>query len=335
MAEKYLCCGKNWFEPMKWLDHVEVLHHFTEVLSCPYCANGVEVRNIRSHITDDHLIRCDFHGCLFISESFDIVQRHFSEVHQHSSTSQTPQEASVPVSENIASLLLSLPDVKSVRLAKHLVLHKICSGDRGYGCGYRNAQNIVSSLLFETEYRNALGFNATPSIKEIQTDIEKAWAHGFDPVGAAHFKGRLLGSKQWIGATEIAYHHVRIQLVDITLRDKNEGQKLMVDWIKRYFNSMDPAFPLYLQRKGHSITVIGVEEVIGDSNLLVYDPLVDPSKIRSALNNASAKQLSLILRLPQLSLNYKEYQIVAVRGTLSEVHYEKVKAFTGFNHVVL
>lgn len=33
--------------------------------------------------------------------------------------------------------------------------------------------------------------------------IEGAWKEGLDPQGASHFNQRLLGTRAWIGATEV------------------------------------------------------------------------------------------------------------------------------------
>lgn len=42
-----------------------------------------------------------------------------------------------------------------------------------------------------------------PSIPQLQSMVEGAWKEGLDPQGAAHFQQRLLGTRAWIGATEI------------------------------------------------------------------------------------------------------------------------------------
>lgn len=102
--------------------------------------------------------------------------------------------------------------VQNVWLAKYLVLHKVGREDEGFGCGFRNIQNIVASLVYEPEFRRACGFHCTPNISQIQADIESAWAAGFDPAGAAQLDGRLLGTTKWIGATEAA---IFLQVVSI------------------------------------------------------------------------------------------------------------------------
>lgn len=62
-------------------------------------------------------------------------------------------------------------------------------GDRGWGCGYRNAQMLISSLLTHTGYNERLyklwqgqkpPRSSVPSISRLQGLIEQAWSQGFD-----------------------------------------------------------------------------------------------------------------------------------------------------------
>lgn len=62
-------------------------------------------------------------------------------------------------------------------------------GDRGWGCGYRNIQMIISSLLTHTGYNERLyrlwqkekpPRSSVPSISRLQSLIEQAWSQGFD-----------------------------------------------------------------------------------------------------------------------------------------------------------
>lgn len=62
-------------------------------------------------------------------------------------------------------------------------------GDRGWGCGYRNAQMLISSLLTHTGYNERLyklwqnqkpPRSSVPSISRLQSLIEQAWSQGFD-----------------------------------------------------------------------------------------------------------------------------------------------------------
>lgn len=91
-------------------------------------------------------------------------------------------------------------------------------GDKGWGCGYRNMQMLISSLLQHTGY-NELVYRAwssgcssstdnplrssMPSISRLQRMIEWAWAQGFDVQGAEQLGGKLVNTRKWIGATEV------------------------------------------------------------------------------------------------------------------------------------
>ena len=101
--------------------------------------------------------------------------------------------------------------------------------DFGWGCGYRNAQMAFSALRHVDQYSHIgrsiastsqnsessiingkrkspdedLELASLPSIRELQEITEKAWKAGFDPEGMKHFKGSLIGSKRWIGTSEV------------------------------------------------------------------------------------------------------------------------------------
>ena len=90
-------------------------------------------------------------------------------------------------------------------------------GDKGWGCGFRNLQMILSTLLHSTLYREvvlaavidnrnlvAVRSGGVPSILRLQQVIEEAWRAGFDRAGCEQPGGRLVNSRKWIGTTEVA-----------------------------------------------------------------------------------------------------------------------------------
>jgi len=78
-------------------------------------------------------------------------------------------------------------------------------GDKGWGCGYRNIQMLLSSLLKDELYRKHLSsFEDVPSVPKLQMLIETAWKAGFDIDGCHQLGGSLQGSRKWIGTTEAA-----------------------------------------------------------------------------------------------------------------------------------
>ncbi|GAA5856437.1 hypothetical protein JCM8547_008743 [Rhodosporidiobolus lusitaniae] len=187
--------------------------------------------------------------------------------------------------------------------------------DWGWGCGYKNAQMIFSSLrhlpcyasLFSpTSPSSSLSapgdrFMPIPTIREFQEITEKAWGAGQDPVGRSHFNGHLVGSRRWIGTTEVytvlVWMGVNVKMVDFPkMPAGGEGtHQALVRWITNYFSSpaqtpsssastsstpstspprnafsvlqssggssihLTRKQPLYLQHRGHSRTVVGIE----------------------------------------------------------------------------
>ena len=42
-----------------------------------------------------------------------------------------------------------------------------------------------------------------PSVYKIQLLLESAWQKGFDPAGCAQLQATVVGTRKWIGATDI------------------------------------------------------------------------------------------------------------------------------------
>ncbi|EIW71780.1 hypothetical protein TREMEDRAFT_67959 [Tremella mesenterica DSM 1558] len=172
--------------------------------------------------------------------------------------------------------------------------------DMAWGCGYRNALMSISALLISRPaYRPVFSKEANgaePGVRRIQGWIEEAWEEGYDRQGAEHFKGKLLGSRKWIGTSDL--------YAMFTSKGIPAAWHLQ-QWVKQYFNEDTPhrpepnrtsAFdvlmrteangqgrgevvrqssklPLILQHSGHSRTIVGYEETSrGDINLLLFDP---------------------------------------------------------------
>ena len=124
--------------------------------------------------------------------------------------------------------------------------------DKGWGCGYRNSQMLISHLLarFQVDgawnakarylYRERLFSRAgiVPSISHIQGLIERAWKKGFDKDGAEQLGGRLSGTQKWIGSTEVAVllraQGVRANIIDFSSSVAPFGADLF-NWVLRYF----------------------------------------------------------------------------------------------------
>jgi hypothetical protein len=79
------------------------------------------------------------------------------------------------------------------------------SCDAGWGCGYRNALMALSSILLSSpSYRPLFARDTNgsdPGVRRAQGWLQEAWGGGWDAEGKAHFKGKVLGTRKWIGTS--------------------------------------------------------------------------------------------------------------------------------------
>ncbi|KAL1494489.1 hypothetical protein ABEB36_010081 [Hypothenemus hampei] len=221
-------------------------------------------------------------------------------------------------------------------------------GDRGWGCGYRNIQMIISSLLTHTGYNERL-YNlwqkekpprsSVPSISCLQRLIEQAWAQGFDIQGSEQLGCRLVNTRKWIGATEVitllSFLRIRCQLIDFHRPTGPSGtHPELFKWVLNYFeDSVAGEFtpPLYLQHQGHSRTIMGIEvHKDGSLVLLVLDPSHSPQQIAHLGDTTGGSGAFRLLRKSEAAMKAKQYQIVAVIGTIDNEHqYQSSKILRG------
>ncbi|KAM6183656.1 zinc finger-containing ubiquitin peptidase 1-like isoform 2-T2 [Erethizon dorsatum] len=206
------------------------------------------------------------------------------------------------------------------------------SGDKGWGCGYRNFQMLLSSLLQNEAYDDCLKGMSVPCIPKIQSMIEDAWKEGFDPQGASQLNNRLQGTKAWIGACEVftllTSLRVKCRIVDFHKATGPSGtHPRLFEWILNYYSSEQEGNakvvctskpPIYLQHQGHSRTVVGIEERKNRTLcLLIFDPGCPSREMQKLLQQdleaSSLKQLRKFVG----NLKHKQYQIVAIEGALS------------------
>ncbi|XP_023186342.1 zinc finger with UFM1-specific peptidase domain protein isoform X1 [Xiphophorus maculatus] len=209
------------------------------------------------------------------------------------------------------------------------------AGDKGWGCGYRNFQMLLSSLHRIDAYSSVLQEKTIPCIPRVQRMIEEAWKEGLDPQGASHFSKRLQRTQAWIGGTEM---YVLLTSLGISARiidfhqptgSKNTHPHLF-DWVKQYFcqssksSSLSPRLilthlpPLYLQHQGHSRTVVGLEQrKNGSLCLLLLDPGSSSSDTRKLLSRETRLTAVQFVRKFPRNLKHKQYQLIAVQGVLS------------------
>lgn len=224
-------------------------------------------------------------------------------------------------------------------------------GDAGWGCGYRNLQMLISSLLRIDIYRSVM-FSVgekVPSIPRIQQFIESAWTSGFDRQGSEQLGCKLINTRKWIGATEIAAVlrslQIRTKIIDFHQATGCDGtHPEMFSWIKRYFSCNVNATtlpvgssvlrqtsvpPLYLQHQGHSRLVIGVEEHSGKDGglyLLLFDPSHSAKQMQSLLEDIQSSSSGLRhLRRSLKQMRCKQYQIAYVDGIMEPTEMEQSK----------
>uniref|UniRef100_A0A4W2CCF4 Zinc finger-containing ubiquitin peptidase 1 n=1 Tax=Bos indicus x Bos taurus TaxID=30522 RepID=A0A4W2CCF4_BOBOX len=223
-------------------------------------------------------------------------------------------------------------DVRRVWLSAGVDHFHSSFGDKGWGCGYRNFQMLLSSLLQNDAYDDSLKGMSVPCIPKIQSMIEDAWKEGFDPQGASQLNDKLQGTKAWIGACEIytllTSLRIKCRIVDFHKSTGPLGtHPRLFEWILSYYASEREGSPkvvctskppIYLQHQGHSRTVVGIEEKKNRTLcLLVFDPGCPSREMQKLLKHdmevSSLKQLRKFVG----NLKHKQYQIVAVEGVLS------------------
>ncbi|KYO18890.1 zinc finger with UFM1-specific peptidase domain protein isoform A [Alligator mississippiensis] len=223
-------------------------------------------------------------------------------------------------------------DVRRIWLSVGVDHFSSSLGDRGWGCGYRNFQMLLSSLLKNDMYNDCLqDHTLIPSIPKIQSMIEDAWKEGFDPRGASHFNNRLRGTKAWIGACEIysllTSLRLKCRVIDFHKPTGPMGtHPRLFEWVLSYYSrgredgakvvcTSKP--PLYLQHQGHSRTVVGIEEKKNRTLcLLIFDPGCPSQEMQKLLRHNSDVTFPKQLQKFVGSLKDKQYQIVAVDGVL-------------------
>ncbi|XP_028142955.1 zinc finger-containing ubiquitin peptidase 1-like isoform X3 [Diabrotica virgifera virgifera] len=221
-------------------------------------------------------------------------------------------------------------------------------GDRGWGCGYRNTQMLISSLLTHTGYNEKLyklwqdqkpPRSSVPSISRIQGLIEQAWSQGFDIQGSEQLECRLVNTRKWIGATEVvtllSFLRIKCQLVDFHKPTGPGGSHPeLFNWVLKYFeSSVGGEFtpPLYLQHQGHSRTIMGIEiHRDGSLILLVLDPSHSPLQMAQLGDTNSASTALRLLRKNESAMKARQYQIVAVLGMIEgDYQYQQSKIIRG------
>ena len=168
-----------------------------------------------------------------------------------------------------------------------------------------------------------------PSLHQLQLFLEEAWKDGFDARGAQHYRHSIVGKHSQIGAVEVSSLLSFLQLDSAVLQfiKCSESRAYLGPFVWSYFRRKQcacreetscaawaeqllataagstedyvtdptcpcPVLPLYLQWKGHSVTIVGVEKMANDEmHFLLLDPMTDGSKLKQALSSPSSDKM--------------------------------------------
>ena len=278
-----------------------------------------------------------------------------------------------------------------------------------WSCGYRNTQMMLSSLIpllppdhpyFEIVPSRSSSMEP-PALRDIQGLLEQTWREGFDPKGREHYRGRIRGRSEWIGAVEVAsvLWYLSIDSAVVQFLQRTQSTRMLADFLWTYFSNdsgfdtcehsaMEPArgrrrgpnvmqltesilnqcafggdslsnaaaspatgtrssadshciasplVPVYLQWRGHSVTVMGIERVGESHNLLLLDPGKTIGDIGWSGRDAGGDPSILLdaIRKPASELYHADCQIV-VSGSvpLSRTERMERKGDNGVNRFV-
>jgi hypothetical protein len=198
-------------------------------------------------------------------------------------------------------------------------------------CGFHNTQMVISYIQNSKHLANTLFPGYIPSILDIQDWIETAWDEGIN-FHAKHEFGGLRGTRKWIGTLEVdtlfqylGIQHKIHQFHDSVETNNQYADQNLLDWVENYFRdaAMDDGSkvkctlkpPIYFQRPGHSLTIVGLEKMRnGTRNLLVFDPMYQvPASMlqlieRGRVRETNSKLLRFYRRSQHRLYHYADFE---------------------------
>ncbi|KAI5360288.1 putative peptidase C78, ubiquitin modifier-specific peptidase 1/ 2 [Septoria linicola] len=192
----------------------------------------------------------------------------------------------------LALLLQEDRDVVSAYLCTASIV-QVCKlkNEGGHFCGYRNIQMLWSSMQRYPVRHSSPVSEEVPPISAVQAMIETAWDKGFNAHGRLA-TGGIKGTRKHVGTSEVEALMLSLDIACIghAFSGKNAWLALL-DFVEKYFvrssktSGSDSVTqselpPLFLQRPGHSMTIVGFEKDIkGRRRLLVFDPAWSPPSV--------------------------------------------------------
>jgi hypothetical protein len=242
---------------------------------------------------------------------------------------QTPRP--VPV---LADLSAADPNIAIAYFCHKSVKHVHRLKCDGNFCGYWNIQMLLSYRLAKIE-DPAHGSLPLPNVLEIQDTIEAAWNAGICTFGRTE-TGGIWNTRKWIGTHEAAAYFLKLGHPVTALSFKTSANpkapsahSQLLDYVEAYFISgldhaaengssrMTQLPPIYFQRPGHSMTIVGMEKRNdGDRVLLVFDPSFAVAEVLRQLKNGRVRRSNIDTLMASFRQDgahltrWKEYEIM-------------------------
>jgi hypothetical protein len=238
------------------------------------------------------------------------------------------------------------------RSVKHVEKIK-CDGNF---CGYWNIQMLLSYIHDRDARRDGGAVRDLPSVLAIQSVIERAWNSGICSYGQIE-TGGVMNTRKWIGTHEALAFFTQIGVEVEALSFKTEAApspptsepepsssnpptthlavSQLLDHVEAYFISdlenarqHGTSFttvlpPIYFQRFGHSMTIVGLERRRdGSRNLLLFDPSFETSNLMQRLLankkvSATPAQVLRPYRRSEMGLSrWDEFEVIVPKTTV-------------------
>lgn len=143
-----------------------------------------------------------------------------------------------------------------------------------WSCGYRCCLTLCAALRARDDAHARAAATMGGDVAAVQRSVERAWARGFDAVGARQLGNKLAGTRKWIGPVEIcvALRAAGFRANTIGRAARTAGAREAAAAIARdvaaYFQR-GGAFPAILCFGGHNRVVAGAT---ADGRLVFLDP---------------------------------------------------------------
>ncbi|KAJ4988714.1 peptidase family C78 [Stagonosporopsis vannaccii] len=218
-------------------------------------------------------------------------------------------------------------------------LHVGKTPKEGSFCGYRNIQMLISYIQGAKAQGHEEFPGRLPGVLKLQELIEKAWDKGINHVGRIQ-TGGIKDTRKYIGTPEAQALFLSTEIncaVEMftdqdTPQGKAQAHELLLLAVERYFvqaaisdgsnvhKTLLP--PIYLQRPGHSITIVGFERR-SDSycNLVVLDPVYATSPAmhkligRKNIKSARPEVMHAYRRGPTHLRKFAAFEILILTAT--------------------